>query len=282
MSIFNKIPKHIRYINLQIAILFVYNLLHRVIFYLFFAQLEKSDSQEILKAVGLGIRFDLKLAILAIFPLAILIFIFNTKFFEKPSLKKINLWYLTLTYLIITLFYLFDYGNYEYLSLRLDVSFLRFFDDVKISTQVLLESYPIFKGLFALFSFLLLVSILINWLYNKQTKTNKTYSKKQKALFIVVQVLMMSYGVYSSISHYPLRWSEAFFSKENATNQFALNPVLYFFDSFAFHSDGFDMEKTKEYFPAMASYLNISKDSVNFNRKVTFKDSYKQKPNQVY
>jgi phosphoglycerol transferase MdoB-like AlkP superfamily enzyme len=78
-----------------------------------------------------------------------------------------------------------------------------------------------------------------------------------------------------------LRWSEAFFSKNNTVNQFALNPVLNFFDSFAFRNDGADEKLTKAYFPVIASYLNIPKDSLLFERKITFDNTYAKKPNLV-
>lgn len=93
---------------------------------------------------------------------------------------------------------------------------------------------------------------------------------------------MLSYGVYNSITHYPLRWSEAFFSKNNTINQFALNPVLYFFDSFAFRSEGVNIEKFKTYYPIIAKHLNLPQDRINFEKKVTFNDSYKEKPNIIF
>ena len=101
-------------------------------------------------------------------------------------------------------------------------------------------------------------------------------------MFFIFTVLMLSFGVYNSITHYPLRWSEAFFSKNIAINQFTLNPVLYFFDSFAFRSEGVDLEKFKTYYPVIAKHLNLPQDSINFKKKVTFKNSYTETPNIIY
>ena len=94
--------------------------------------------------------------------------------------------------------------------------------------------------------------------------------------------LLLSFGIYNSITHYPLRWSEAFFSKNNKVNQFGLNPVLYFFDSFAFRSEGVDMEEFKTYYPVIASHLNLPKDKISFEKKVTFSNPYKEKPNVIF
>jgi hypothetical protein len=84
-------------------------------------------------------------------------------------------------------------------------------------------------------------------------KTNNRFlSKKMKAAYFTGAFLLLSFGVYNSVTQYPLRWSEAFFSKKNSINQFGLNPILYFFDSFAFRSEGIDMEKLQTYYPVTA------------------------------
>jgi len=276
-----RIPSYIRYITSNIALLFLYAILHRVVFYVFFSQLEKANENDVFKSFLLGIRFDLKIAVLMVFPIAILIFIVNTKFFNGRFYKKLNAFYFGAIYLITTLFYLVDYGYYDYLNTRLDASSLRFLEDLKISSQMLIESYPIFKGLLFLVVLMFGVYVLSSSVYSKYAKQNKLISKKTKAFFIVVPFLLMSFGVYNSFTHYPLRWSQAFFSKNNSVNQFALNPILYFFDSFSFRSSGYDLELTKEYYPSIASYLHLSKDSLFFERSYDFNDSYKQKPNVV-
>jgi hypothetical protein len=77
---------------------------------------------------------------------------------------------------------------------------------------------------------------------------NKGYQKitnKLKAVFFIFTFLILSFGVFNSITHFPLRWSATFFSKNNAINQFTLNPILYFFDSFAFRSEGVNLEEFK-------------------------------------
>ncbi len=277
-----KTPNYIQYIFKNIFFLFVFNLLFRVIFYNFSLELEEVSSDEIKKALLLGIRFDLKLSIISFFPLTLLILIVNYNFFKKSIYKKINATYLTLVYLILSLFYLVDFGYYEYLAMRLDASSLRFLSNLKISSQVLFESYPVYKGIFGLFIFGFIIYKLSNYSY-KKTKTNTILlSKKIKTCYFMGVFLLLSFGIYNSITHYPLRWSEAFFSKNNKVNQFGLNPVLYFFDSFAFRSEGVDMEEFKTYYPVIASHLNLPKDKISFEKKVTFSNPYKEKPNVIF
>lgn len=276
-----KIPNYIKYIFTHVLLLFVYFFIFRILFYTFFAQLEEASSSEIQKAFLLGIRFDLKLAVLAFFPLAILVLIVNERFLQRKFYKKFASLYVVLVYLTLTLFYLFDFGYYDYLSIRLDASSLRFLNNLKISSQFLIESYPIYKGIFGLLLLCFLVYKLSKYIYTSFIYQKKILSKKRKAVYFIGTILLLSYGIYNSITHYPLRWSEAFFSKKNAVNQFALNPVLYFFDSFAYRSEGVDQESFKTYYPVIAKYLDLPKDKVSFERKVVFNASFTKKPNIV-
>ena len=235
---FQKTPNYIKYIYKNTIYLFLFILLFRVVFFYFSIDLSEANTPEIRKAILLGIRFDLKLAIIATFPLHLLILIVNYHFFKKKVYKIINSVYLTLTYIIITLFYLTDFGYYEYLAMRLDASSLRFLSNLKISTQVLVESYPVYKGFIGMVILGIIIFKLSNLSYKLQKETFVIHSKKRKAVYFIATFLLLSFGIYNSITHYPLRWSEAFFSKDNKVNQFGLNPVLYFFDSFAFRSEG--------------------------------------------
>ena len=276
-----RLPNYIKYIFTNVFFLFIYIVLFRIIFYFFSINLAEASNTEIKKALFLGIRFDIKLAVITFFPLASIILIVNYRFFKYNFYKKLANVYLVLAYLTLTLFYLFDFGYYDYLSIRLDASSLRFLTNFKISSQVLIESYPIYKGLLGLLILCYLTYRLSKFIYNIYTNQKKTISKKLKAVYLISTVLILSYGIYNSITHYPLRWSQAFFSKNNAVNQFALNPVLYFFDSFAYRSEGVNMEEFNKYYPVIANHLNLPKDKVSFNRKITFDTTFTKKPNIV-
>jgi len=279
---FKKIPNYIKYIFTNVFFLFIFIAFFRGLFYAFFASLENVSSQEIQKALLLGLRFDLKLAILTFFPLAIFVLIINHNFFKSIIYKRIAAIYITFSYFILTLFYLFDFGYYEYLAIRLDASSLRFLSNFKISFQVLIESYPIYKGVFGLTILCFISYKYATLIFNIFNKGYQKITNKLKAVFFVFTFLILSFGVFNSITHYPLRWSEAFFSKNNAINQFTLNPVLYFFDSFAFRSEGVNLEEFKNYYPVIAKHLNLPQDTINFEKKITFENPYKVKPNVVF
>ncbi len=277
-----KLPNYIKYIFINVGLLFIYLFIFRLIFFFYVANFDSASQKDIITAFSYGIRFDLKLAILSYFPLSILILSANYFFFKKRIFRKISIIYHSIIYVTLTLFYLTDIGYYSYLFTRLDATSLRFLSNFKISAQLLIETYPIFKGSVGLIILFLLVRFTGLKLFDKMVYTSVPYiSKKVKAIYFLCTFLLLSFGVYGSITHYPLRWSEAFFSKNNTINQFSLNPVLNFFDSFAFRNDGADIETTKAYFPVIASYLNIPKDSLSFERKITFDSIQEKKPNLV-
>tara|TARA_B110000902_G_scaffold265953_1_gene351902 strand:- start:2650 stop:4653 length:2004 start_codon:yes stop_codon:yes gene_type:complete len=278
----NKTPNYIKYIFSSFFLLIVFNTIFRVLFYSFIAELETATSSEINSAFWLGIRFDIKLAAITIFPLAILVLIVNNRFFTHPFYLKFANTYLVLAFTILSLFYLIDFGYYEYLSTRLDAASLRFLEDLKISSQVLLESYPVFKGLFGLLFFAFLILKASKFLYSKFKKRNNDISKKIKAVYFIATFLLLAISIYNSFTHYPLRWSEAFFSKNHKVNQFALNPVLYFFDSFAFRSEGVNMDEFQKYYPVIAKDLNLPKNKVSFERKVIFNDTLNSQSNVIF
>jgi phosphoglycerol transferase MdoB-like AlkP superfamily enzyme len=277
-----KIPNYIKYIFTNFFLLFLFTVLFRFIFYSFFLELENSNSSEIRKAILLGIRFDIKLAIISIFPLSILVLSTNYTFFKKKVYRNIATIYTVLVFLVLTLFYVFDLGYYEYLQIRLDAGSLRFLSNLKISTQVLFESYPVYKGFIGLLVLCIIIYKLSGLIYDTFVKENQTIKKSLKIILFIVTFLTLSFGIYNSKTHYPLRWSEAFFSKNNKINQFTLNPVLYFFDSFAFRNVGVDIKKFKEYYPVIATHLNLPKDTINFEKKITFKEPYNNKPNVIF
>jgi len=87
---FQKIPNYIKYIFTNVFVLFIFVVLFRFLFYFFFLDIDNSANSELKKAFFLGLRFDLKLAILTFFPLAILVLITNYRFFKRTVYKKIS------------------------------------------------------------------------------------------------------------------------------------------------------------------------------------------------
>jgi hypothetical protein len=76
-----KIPNYIKYIFVNILFLLVFTAVFRILFYTFFSELNSFFSSEVQKAFWLGTRFDIKLTVITLFPLAIFVFVLNHRFF---------------------------------------------------------------------------------------------------------------------------------------------------------------------------------------------------------
>jgi hypothetical protein len=77
-----------------------------------------------------------------------------------------------------------------------------------------------------------------------------------KALVVCVSVSAILVGLYGKASHYPLRWSDAFFSTHRLASDLALNPVLFFVDTWSTAEEStFDRDQVERSYDWMASYL---------------------------
>jgi len=272
-------PNKFRFIIAQYLQLFILFVVMRAIFFFFlFQQTGQSTNNEIIKAIYLGIKFDFKLASLCIIPFAIIGFFFFNFFKENKHFKTFVRILLTILYTFLLLFYVFDFGHYDYLATRIDSTVLRFLDDIAISSQMMMESYPVAWGTVGLFAFIFVVYTLTGIQIKKSTnKDNLPKSKKRNIFFYSIISILIIGGIYGNLAYFPLRWSQAMFSKDKAINSLALNPVLYFFDSFKFRNASFDIEKTKESYKSVADYLNIEN---NNSQELIYKRSYSRKHNQ--
>ena len=96
----------------------------------------------LLKAFFIGIKFDLRLAVLLCFPHMILSLFPYVNISNSVLVKQLSKLYNYIVIPILLLFYSVDYGHYSYLGRRVDVSVLRFLENPEISLQMIWESDP--------------------------------------------------------------------------------------------------------------------------------------------
>jgi phosphoglycerol transferase MdoB-like AlkP superfamily enzyme len=205
--------------------------------------------------------------------------------FKQNFFRYFWLVYLSAVFAFYFMFYVFDFGHYSYLSTRLDFSALRFLENLDISTEMVWESYPvvwIFMGIvlvnliFIYLTYKLLITI------SKQEDANITI--KSGAIFGFVSFFILLVGGYSKLSQYPLRWSDAAFSKHPFATQLTYNPVHYFFDTWKNGRVSYNKKEVTKYYSVVADFLGVKdKDekNLNFHRKITPKHQIGNKPNIV-
>ncbi len=138
--------RRLRFLAACVAAFFVLLVALRAVFYLFFSEVGETvtaSSDALWQTLGVGLRFDLRLALLLVLPLCVLAWLPRVNLATSAFMRGLAQAYLTLATLVVVLIYILDFGHYVYLGDRLNVTALRFLEDTAISTQMVWESYPV-------------------------------------------------------------------------------------------------------------------------------------------
>jgi phosphoglycerol transferase MdoB-like AlkP superfamily enzyme len=254
-----RLPALVRFLLAVTAINVAVFAAFRVVFWAAFHEASASASwADILRALYLGLKFDLRLALLLGLPLALLgwIPVFNPA--RRSAARIAWLGYLALAQCVVLLLYFVDFGHYSYVRARLNASLADHLTPVAVAARVAWETYPILPGVLGL---LLLVSGYA-WLVRRAARSalapvTDPLGKWPRRAAVGALAALYLLGIYGKWSWYPLRWSEAYFSSSEAVAALALNPVLFLADTAANASRPYDTSKVREHYPYMASLLGI-------------------------
>ncbi len=286
MGIFYKLPKLLRFLVVFILSLTSLFVLLRFAFYLTFNPTSNPVGfGDFVHAMWLGFRFDLRMVVVMVAPL---FFLGGIKWFSPFVYRGVRIFwlvYLTIIFTVIALFYIVDFGHYAYLNQRLDFSATRFLQNLDISMQMVWESYHVVWISLAYAAVVAVFALLTHKLFIKIKNQNDVYYSTGKVFFIsFISFLVMFVMGYSKLSQYPLRWSDAAFSKNNFANQLAYNPVHYFLDTMKNGRIAYDKNKVHKYYDEVADFLGVkNKDNktLQFQRRYTPKARFEGKPNVV-
>lgn len=281
-KVFWKIPREISYLIGNFLLLFIFFLLFRFVFYLAFIRGTVHNTAEVAVAGYLGMKFDLRLALLLVLPLWLLIIIWKDRIFARPVFRRVILTYFLVIELALMLVYVTDLGFYGYLNRRLDVFIFHFVNlqDAGTNLQMVWESYPVIRGGIGMALILVLLCFLHKRLYryfaarkaaDPAGRENRPVKKRRRRLAagMIIVFILMAGGIYGNFDYYPLRWSQAMFTGDNRVTSLALNPVLNLANSFKFRKEAVDLAAVRKYYPYMAGYLGIQdpdSSTLNFTR----------------
>ncbi|MDD3060954.1 MAG: sulfatase-like hydrolase/transferase, partial [Sulfurimonas sp.] len=286
MHLFLKLPKLFRFILLFLVSLTLLLSLMRFAFYIVFNDPESPlIFADFIKSMWLGLRFDLRMEVLMVLPLFLLGGIKWFTPFKFKAARFVWLGYLSLVFSVFVAFYVFDFGHYAYLNTRLDFTALRFLENAAISAEMVWESYPVVTIAFAMGATNLAFIYLTNRLFVYVAKQEESKLTILRAiLFGFVGFVVLFIMGYSKFSQYPLRWSEAAFSKHPFATQLAYNPMHYFFDTWKNGRISYDAKVVAKYYPLMLDFLQVDEANATtliFKRKIEPLHKIGEKPNVV-
>jgi phosphoglycerol transferase MdoB-like AlkP superfamily enzyme len=258
------------------ALFFLIFVALRAVFYFGFSEVGQTvhpDPGTLYQTLFIGVKFDLRLALLLSLPVFLLTWLPRYNVASSPAIRKLARIYIGATLLITLLFYILDFGHYSYLGIRMNSTVLRFFEDLSISANMVWESYPVIRVTLAW----LLTTVAAIWLVlllerrtlDRQQQPVPKMQAVAGTLIIALLVLLGLLGRFTDINiqnPVPLRWNHAFFSGNDTVSALGINPVLFFYDTFEQREPRYDMDEVRRYYPAIADYLNVTdRDGSSFN-----------------
>lgn len=283
---FLKLPKILRFLLIFIPSLTLLYVVMRVAFYIAFNDPSSPlIIGDFIKSMWLGFRFDLRMVVLMILPLFFLGGIKWISPFRYAFARNFWLVYLSGVFAFYFMFYVVDFGHYAYLNTRLDFTAMRFAQNAAISAEMVWESYHVIWILIGI----ALANIIFIYLTYKlllliSKQDEATLTVKKSIAFGFGAFLILLVAGYSKFSQYPLRWSEAAFSKHPFATQLTYNPIHYFFDTWKNGRVSYNKKEVAKYYPLIADYIGVkdkNEKTLNYKRKITPKHPIGNKPNIV-
>jgi phosphoglycerol transferase MdoB-like AlkP superfamily enzyme len=286
MKFFASIPRRVRFALAVIALNLALLLLLRLTFLgIFYGQSSPLASDKLLKAFYVGMKFDLRLALLIPLPIVFLSWLPGLNIVRSRVGRRIWHAYLVIVGAVLAFFYLTDFGHFAYLKSRVNSSVLEYLSAPDISARMVWETYPVVWGVLGFIAFLLVygwVLTLIAALTLDGAARATGWARRLAVVVLFAGFVLL--GLYGKLAYYPLRWSEAFFTPHPLAVALGLNPVLYFYDTMEQSGRDFDEERVRGYYDDVAAYLglqNPDKASLRFARRVVPKAKVAGQPNVV-
>ena len=263
-------PRPIRFIGTNIVVLLLALTGLRVAFWTIFQDPADAPTGDVLReSFYLGLKFDLRLALLLNLPFALLAWLPALDPFRSVRGRKLWLVYFGVTAGLLLFFYGVDFGHYGYLESRVDASVLRYLFDPRESVGVLWGSYPVVRGLSAIALAVTGYVLLLRRLFRGDAAPAASRPLAVRVALVTAAAALFALGIYGKLSYYPLRWSDAYFSPHAFASALSLNPVLYFYETFDNRELEFDEAAMRDHYASVASYLGVDEPdagSLDFTR----------------
>jgi phosphoglycerol transferase MdoB-like AlkP superfamily enzyme len=225
---------------------------------------------KMLPAFALGMAYDARWICIILSPIVIASIVPQFTPFKNKVTKSFWSVYLVIATFFILFFFGADFGHFQYVRTRLNASALNFFEDAKISLQMLWESYPILWLFIGLAVLIIVLTLFINRTYFKIVNNNSGKSKfDYQRRWYIVTIAVFVYCIYGIGFLSPLTREDSFRKMDDEFKGFlALNPFQNFFSTLRFRNPAFkgnQVNETKrfELYPEIASMLQLNPSLVS-------------------
>ena len=268
--------RRLRYGMGAIGLVFALLAALRLVFLISFSGLDL-NTPALAETLGIGLRFDLRLAVLIMLPLAVLAWLPRWNLTTLPALRWLARGYLVVALAVVGLVYIIDFGHYAYLGVRINATVLRYLQDAQISQQMVWETYPVLWitacWLAAVALWVWALVCLERLTLDREPTVISKWAVACVAVVGVVAVLLALLGRVANLNlenPVPLRWSDAFFSGNSQVAAVGLNPVLFLYDTLKVGQAQFDEATVREHYAQVAEYLGVDQpdpQQLNFTRE---------------
>ena len=251
------------------AVIFALFAVLRMVFFFGFSGFDAtalSGQPAVSETLGIGFRFDLRLAILVMLPVALLAWMPRWNLLSVRALRWLARAWLLASLSVILLIYILDFGHYAYLGVRINATVLRFLDDAQISRDMVWQTYPVIWITLGWLLTVALVTLLLikleRWTLDRRRIVISKLSATWGGTVMVVLVLLGILGRVENMNlenPVPLRWSDAFFSGNNQIAALGLNPVIFLYDTVKVGQSRYDEAQVRAHYAVMANYLGVEK-----------------------
>ena len=270
------LPPFIRTLGILFAGTLLVLVLARVaMLFLLWPELAASSSSDIAKALYVGIKFDIRMVVLGLIPIALALGIppIERRIVAHGGIRVgFELFYGAL-FAGAALVYVIDFGWFFYLHTRVDATLFELMGDPDIAGTMVWESYPVIRITVGLILAAVLYALFFARTLKAHSVTPKLGWKRRTGWTAATfaALFLLGYGQISS-NLFPLRWSNAFFSVDKNMPILALNPIQNLFDTVnASKGTRPDLEATRASYPRIAAWLRIQNPDakkLNFLRTV--------------
>ena len=208
------ISRRLKYLSGVLALSWALFFFLRFAFFLFF--FEPVGVSNILHSFWIGIRFDLRLAVLISIPILFFCILPTIRYWKLSHTIFVVRWVYGSLLSLTILFYVFDFANYGYTQQRIDITGFSLLENFTISIGMIWEAYPVIWLIIFVVGICYLCIMIHNMIVRLTLMTPKVSNNNyQKIIQIVCASIIYLIGFWGTFSQYMLLWSDAFFSRDS-------------------------------------------------------------------